>query len=78
VAAYPSEDTDVHSFTGRFHAGDLRYLPLMVIRTYWLATDPATVYHALAYYHANPDRRPELATPAALDRIASGTAAVAL
>lgn len=76
VKAYPSGDTAVRSFTGRFHAGDLSHLPLVVIRTHWLATDPATVYHALAYYHANPDQRPELATPAALDRIASGRATV--
>jgi hypothetical protein len=76
VKAYPSEDTGLRSFTGRFHAGDLSHLPFMVIRTHWLATDPATVYHALAYYHAHPDQRLELATPAALDRIASGRATV--
>ncbi|MEV0154914.1 hypothetical protein AB0H57_14370 [Micromonospora sp. NPDC050686] len=35
-----------------------------------------TVYHALAFYHAHPDLRPELGTPAALDRIAAGRAAV--
>jgi hypothetical protein len=76
VKAFPSEDTGIRRFTGWLHTGELTYLPFMVIRTHWLGTDPATVYHALAYYHAHPDRRPELATPAALDRIAGGTATV--
>ena len=77
VKAYPAEDTRVRAFTGWFHTGELTYLPLMVVRTYWLATDPSTVYHALAYFQAHADRRPELATPAAIDRISSGTATVA-
>jgi hypothetical protein len=76
VKAFPSEEARTRSLTGRFHSGELTYLPFMVIRTYWLGTDPATVYHALAYYHAHPELRPELATPAAVDRIASGAATV--
>jgi hypothetical protein len=76
VKAYPSEDTVVGVFARRFHADDRRYLPFMVIRTPWLGTDPVTVHHALAYYHAHPELRPELGTPAALDRIASGSATV--
>lgn len=76
VKAFPSEDTGVRRLTGWFHTGELSHLPLLVIRTHWLGTDPATVYHALAYYQAHPDRRPELATRAAVDRIAGGTATV--
>ena len=74
VMASPSEDTRVRSYTGHFHSGELGFLPLMVIRTYWLATDPDTVYHALAFYFAHPELREELATPAALARIADGRA----
>jgi hypothetical protein len=46
----------------------------MVVRTFWLATDPATVYHALSFYHSHPDLRPELAKPDALNRIGTGRA----
>jgi hypothetical protein len=77
VKAYPSESTGVRSFMGRLHTGELTYLPFMVVRAYWLGTDPATVYHALAYYQAHPERRPELATPAAVNRISSGQVALA-
>jgi hypothetical protein len=72
VQAYPSEDTGVRRYLGRFDTAELRYLPFMVIHTHWLATDPATVYHILSFYQANPDRRPELATPIALDRVRDG------
>ncbi len=57
---------------GRFGSGEVQFLPLMVIRTAWLATDPTTVYHALSFYHAHPELRAELATPEALDRIGNG------
>lgn len=72
VKAYPSEDTGVRRYMGRFGTGELRFLPIMVIRTYWLATDPATIYHALSFYKTHPDLQAELATPAALDRIGNG------
>jgi hypothetical protein len=74
VKAYPSEETRVRRYTGRFGAQELKFIPFMVVRTYWLATDPATVYHALSFYQAHPDLRPELATPEALDRIGTGRA----
>ncbi|HEY6594480.1 MAG TPA: hypothetical protein VI011_10295 [Asanoa sp.] len=77
VRSYPAQDTVVRNVTGRIHTGELTYLPLMVVRSYWLGTDPTTVYHALAYHHAHVDRGPELATPAAIDRINSGTATLA-
>jgi hypothetical protein len=74
VKAFPSEDTRVRRYMGRFGSGEVQFLPLMVIRTAWLATDPTTVYDALSFYHAHPDLRAELATPAALDRISNGRA----
>jgi hypothetical protein len=74
VTAFPSADTRVRRSMGRFGSGEVQFLPLMVIRTAWLATDPTTVYHALSFYHARPDLRAELATPSALDRISNGRA----
>ena len=72
VKAFPSADTRVRRPMGRFGSGEVQFLPLMVIRTAWLATDPTTVYHALSFYHAHPELRAELATPEALDRIGNG------
>lgn len=72
VKAFPSTDTRVRRYMGRFGSGEVQFLPVMVIRTAWLATDPTTVYHALSFYHAHPDLRAELATPAALHRISNG------
>jgi hypothetical protein len=75
VKAYPSEDTRVRRYMGRFFSGgEVQFLPFMVIRTTWLATDPATVYHALSFYHAHPDLRAELATLDAVQRIRNGRA----
>lgn len=72
VKAFPSPGTRVRRYMGRFGSGEVQALPLMLIRTAWLATDPTTVYHALSFYHAHPDLRDELATPAALHRISDG------
>ncbi|GAA4937648.1 hypothetical protein [Actinoplanes utahensis] len=44
-------------------------LPSIVVTDTWLATDPLLVYETLWHYHANPDDRAELGTPAALERI---------
>jgi hypothetical protein len=74
VKASPSQDTRVRRYLGRFGSGETRFLPIMVIRTAWLATDPAIVYHALSFYLARPELRAELATPDALDRISKGRA----
>jgi len=74
VRAAPSEDARIHCYTGRFGTAELRYLPFMVIRAYWLATNPATVYHAMSFYHAHPDLRAELHNHSALDRITGGRA----
>lgn len=44
-------------------------VPHMAIRGRWLSIDPALLYHALHYYHAHPEARPELSTPAGVLRI---------
>jgi hypothetical protein len=74
VKAIPSQDTRVRRYMGRFRSGEVQFLPLMVIRAAWLATDPTTVYHALSFYGSHPDLRTELGTPDALDRISNGRA----
>ncbi|MGC5020502.1 hypothetical protein [Micromonospora sp. DT47] len=74
VDAAPSPDTVVRRYTGWFGTADARELPRLVVRTLWLATDPATVLAALAFYHAHPELRGELATPEAPRRIAEGRA----
>jgi hypothetical protein len=76
MKAHPAGDSRVRRSMRHFDTGELAYLPFMVVRTYWLGTDPATVYHAVRYYHANPERRHELASSRALDRIRSGQAVV--
>jgi hypothetical protein len=74
VKAVPAPDTRVRRYTGRLGSGELRFWPFMVIRTGWLASDPIVVYHALAFYHAHPELRGELATPKAVARISGGRA----
>lgn len=74
VKAIPSEDTRVRRYMGRFRSGEVQFLPIMVVRTTWLATDPTTVYHALSFYCSHPELRAELGTPDALDRINGGRA----
>lgn len=73
VEAHPSDDTRVRRYMGRLGSGELEHLPIMAIRTAWLP-DPVLVYHALCFYQAHPDLRPELATAAAAERINSGRA----
>jgi hypothetical protein len=70
--AFPSDDTRVRRYTGRFGTQEMQLLPYMAVRARWLAADPATVYHVLVFYHANPDLRAELGTTAALTRINNG------
>lgn len=74
VEAAASPDTLVRRYMGRLGSGETQFLPFMVIRPGWLAADAATVYHALAFYQANPALRVELGSPAALDRIRTGRA----
>jgi hypothetical protein len=74
VKATPSDDTRVRSYMGRFRSEEVQFLPIMVVRAVWLATDPTTVYHALSFYCSYPELRAELSTPDALDRISSGRA----
>ncbi|MEU5531033.1 hypothetical protein ABZ744_29290 [Micromonospora chersina] len=72
VKAEPSPRSVLRRYTGRFDTGDLRYLPFLVVRTYWLAADREAVLAALAFYLAHPELRGELATPDAVRRIAEG------
>ena len=72
VKADPSPESVVRRYTGRFDTGELRFLPFLLVRTYWLAADREAVLSALAFYHAHPELRGELATPEAVRRIAEG------
>ena len=72
VKAYPAPESVLRRHTGRFDTGELRFLPFLVVRTYWLAADAETVLRALTFYHAHPELRDELATPAGPARIAAG------
>ncbi|WP_319461969.1 hypothetical protein [Micromonospora sp. RTP1Z1] len=76
VKANMSDDTRVRRYTGRFGTLESRLVPFVAVRPYWLATNPATVYHAVAFYHSHLDLRPELGTPAAVERITDGRAVV--
>jgi hypothetical protein len=69
VKAFPSDDTRVTRCTGHMGTHEMQLLPYLAVRTSWLAADPASVFHTLAYYHAHPEHHAELATPAAIDRI---------
>lgn len=51
---------------------EFTFLPSVVVNGRRLAVDPAVVYHALRYYHAHPEMRAELLTPAGVQRIRSG------
>jgi hypothetical protein len=57
VKAFPSADTRVRRYLGRFGSGELRFWPIVVIRTGWLASDPTIVYHAVSFHHAHPELR---------------------
>lgn len=48
---------------------ELALAPSLAIRGRWLSVDPALLYHALRYYHAHPEARPELASPAGVQRL---------
>lgn len=72
VKAEPSPQSVLRRYTGRFDTGELRFLPFLVVRTYWLAVGREAVLSALAFYLAHPELRGELATPEAVRRIAEG------
>jgi hypothetical protein len=72
VKAEPSPQSVLRRHTGRFDTGELRFLPFLVVRTYWLAVDREAVLSALAFYLAQPELRGELATQEAVRRIAEG------
>lgn len=73
VTALPTEDTRVRRtawWARRFL--EFTFLPSVVVNGRRLAVDPAVAYHALRYYHAHPEMRAELRTPAGVQRIRSG------
>ena len=43
VKAYPSPESVLRRHTGRFDTGELKFLPFLVFRTYWLAADREAV-----------------------------------
>jgi hypothetical protein len=47
------------------------YLPDLMVRGRLLSVDPAIAFYAMRYYHAHPDARAELVTPAGEQRIRS-------
>jgi hypothetical protein len=72
VKATPSPDLRLRRYAGRIGPRELRLVPFLVVRAYWLATDPVLVYHALSFYYEHPESRAELSTSEALDRIRTG------
>ncbi|WP_089007713.1 hypothetical protein [Micromonospora viridifaciens] len=76
VKANMSDDTRVRHYMGRFGTLESRLVPFVAVRPYWLATNPVTVYHVVAFYHSHLDLQPELGTLLAMERIANGRAKV--
>lgn len=72
VKASPSDGTWLRRYTGGFGTAETRFLPFLVVRNRWLASDPTILLHALRYYHDHPDARVELASPAGVNRIDAG------
>ncbi|MFG2169643.1 hypothetical protein [Micromonospora chersina] len=72
VKAHASPQSVLRRYTGWFDTGELRYLPFLVVRTYWLAADREAIRSALAFYLAHPELRGELGSEAAVRRIAEG------
>ncbi|MGW4296730.1 hypothetical protein ACWEH1_27350 [Micromonospora chersina] len=75
VKADPSPQSVLRRHTGWFDTGELRYLPFLVVRTYWLAADREAIRSALAFYLAHPELRGELGSEAAVRRIVEGRTA---
>lgn len=67
--ASPSDHTRVRRTSRAGKQQEFQLLPYVAVRGRSLAVDPAVLYHALRYYHAHPEARPELATDAGLQRI---------
>ncbi|MGH3937531.1 MAG: hypothetical protein ACRDTG_02685 [Pseudonocardiaceae bacterium] len=62
--AFPSDHTRVRKTSWVGKQQEFQLLPYLAVRGRSLAVDPAVLYHALRYYHAHPEDRPELATDA--------------
>lgn len=70
--AFPSDHTRVRRTSWVGKQQEFQLLPYTAVRGRSLAVDPAVLYHALRYYHAHPEARPELATDAGVRRIRNG------
>jgi hypothetical protein len=69
MAVFANTEPRFHQTSRLWKQDEFRLAPHIAIKTAYLAVDPALAYHALAYYHAHPNARPELATTTALDRL---------
>ncbi|MEV4344547.1 PH domain-containing protein [Actinoplanes sp. NPDC049596] len=66
-----SSATVTRNYLGRSTAGPQALSPFDTISGRWLAADPALLLQAVAHYIVHPQDRPELASDAALRRIAA-------
>ena len=65
-----SAATVTHNYLGRNTPGPQTLSPFDTVSGRWLAADPGLLLRALAYYIVNPADRAELASEAALQRVA--------
>jgi hypothetical protein len=72
ATALPSHATRTRRTAWIGKQDEFKQLPYLVVRGRFLAVDPAVAYHSLRYYHAHPESRAELLTPAGEQRIRSG------
>lgn len=72
IKALPSEDTKLTRHTGLLGTQEAQLLPFVVVRALWMANSPTALYRTAAFYLANPEKRHELASKAAVQRIAAG------
>ncbi|PZS10788.1 MAG: hypothetical protein DLM55_03075 [Acidimicrobiales bacterium] len=68
----PCNHTRIHRTSWVGTQQEFKLLPSAAVRAPSLEVDPAVLYHALRYYHAHPEARPELATEAGVRRIQTG------
>ncbi len=59
----------LHRTSHAWLQSESRLAPHLVIRTNWLAVDPALLYHALRHYQADSTARPELGREAGAQRL---------
>lgn len=72
VRTFPSDGARIRRTHWMGKPDEFGLLPSLVVRARSLVVDPAVAYHALRYYHAHPESRGELLSPAGERRIRSG------